>query len=336
MNLLDMANFVCAKVRHTEAEDVAACKQFIRQRYEVIYNDALWKHSMMQLDVAVNPLANQYGALDGAGIDTSCHRDGVVLLPSIVDRVVAIRTSDRVIDVGDVLDWFRVDVDEFALTGRPLNFIEQPRVVWCPWQTTNPVYQRAVSCSYNDALVPTDTGTVVKVRLVDENWVRKNFDLTMSPGANDPFVSGIIKHIESFTKPPTTSSIILLASDTIIATLQPSETEFRPLARVRLMPTPTEVLTIKVLFKMRHVPLAEDNESPALLNLDNVLLALAHGDMLERERQYAKAGVKFQEGLALLEQFKRIETVQQAHRQRLLPEGDNEGYAIELPSKGYW
>lgn len=74
-------------------------------------------------------------------------------------------------------------------------------------------------------------------------------------------------------------------------------------AAVRLVPTPNVVQTINVWGCRTFVPLSADGDSPLILGCDNALLAYAQGDILERQRHYEKAKLKFQEGaeqLALL------------------------------------
>ena len=63
-----------------------------------------------------------------------------------------------------------------------------------------------------------------------------------------------------------------------------------------------------------------DTDTTHLTNIENCLIAFATGDMLRFLRRYPQADSHFAEGQALLEQLKRIETVQMAHRQRIVPD----------------
>ena len=90
--------------------------------------------------------------------------------------------------------------------------------------------------------------------------------------------------------------------------------------RIRLLETPEDATTVRVLGKRKCPAFTGDNDQPPVRGMENLLIAMAQGDMLERERQYGKANLKFQEGVALLNQFKAEETIQQAHNQRIIPD----------------
>lgn len=100
--------------------------------------------------------------------------------------------------------------------------------------------------------------------------------------------------------------------------------------RIRLVDIPSDSLTVRILGKRACPTFTNDLDVPALTGVDNCLLAFAHADMLERERQYGKAKLKVDnEALPLLEQLKANEAVQQAHNLRIIPEngyGDDYGY----------
>lgn len=83
---------------------------------------------------------------------------------------------------------------------------------------------------------------------------------------------------------------------------------------LRLFPHPTVDTPLLIVGK-RPCPMLGDNDTPPLRTIDSALLAFAMGDMLERQRQYAKAQAKFQEAAAHLEQMRKVEG-EQADRQR--------------------
>src|ERR1041385_4780431 len=84
---------------------------------------------------------------------------------------------------------------------------------------------------------------------------------------------------------------------------------------VRVYPAP-DVDTGFYIFGKHVCPqLTDDNGVSVLRNCDNVIMAFATADFLERQRQYAKAQQKFQEANALLEEAKSVEK-DQANRPR--------------------
>lgn len=85
---------------------------------------------------------------------------------------------------------------------------------------------------------------------------------------------------------------------------------------LRLFPHPTGgAPAALIIVAKRPCPTLADGDTPALRNVDNALLAFATGDMLERQRHYAKAQAKFQEAATHLDWMRKVES-EQADRQR--------------------
>jgi hypothetical protein len=127
MTLAQLTDYVCQKAGLTEDEDRSACQGFISKRYELIYNSYLWKDSLAGVDITVDPVNNADNA------------EGIMLLPEVIDRVVAIRTPDangsfgRSVRVRGLEDFYRVDYDKFSKTGTPYEFaLLSP--VWFVWR----------------------------------------------------------------------------------------------------------------------------------------------------------------------------------------------------------
>ena len=101
--------------------------------------------------------------------------------------------------------------------------------------------------------------------------------------------------------------------------------------RIKLTQIPTsgaglQSFTVRVLGKRTAPNFTNDLDQPGLTGVENCLLAFVQADMLQRERHYAKAQSLYQEGQLLLGQLKGQEAIQQAHEQRIIPEG---GYGDE-------
>ena len=84
--------------------------------------------------------------------------------------------------------------------------------------------------------------------------------------------------------------------------------------QLRLYPAPATNSTVTVVGK-RVRPELTDGTSPILRNIDNILIAFTMANMLERQRQYAKANQQVEKGGALLEAAKRVE-MEQSNRPR--------------------
>lgn len=85
--------------------------------------------------------------------------------------------------------------------------------------------------------------------------------------------------------------------------------------KIRLLPTSATAISLRIVGK-RTMPALADGDSLILRNLDDCLLAFATADMLQRQRQYGKAKELVEEGGALLEAAKKVETEQTAKARR--------------------
>lgn len=104
MTLAEMSTYVTTKVNQTEANDVAACKSFLRRDYELMFNDQLWKDSIAAIDMSLDP-------------DNADNAAGVVVLPPLIDRPIAVRGANRGILVNPIERYYRIDLDMFIRQG---------------------------------------------------------------------------------------------------------------------------------------------------------------------------------------------------------------------------
>ncbi len=338
MTLAEMASFVCTKVRETDEASVAACKNFIRQRFEMIYNSQLWRESVGMVSLTVDPTATDLAGLNAA--------NGIVHMPALVDRVLAIRSADRemVPELPEV--FFRMDYDAFSQQGTPSTYHILSKAV-----LTFPAARRLYIGSWLDA----DIGSAYYLRWTDGNNVPQNEAGTIVQNTTDAlfkahaatfkggneFVSAT--SIEMWTKAVTNDQVWLASSadvndpnSEIGIRLYALETTSTPVCRIQLVAKPTVSTALRVLCKKRLVPLTNDNDTLCLSNADNCVLAFAQADMLERGRQYGKAQLINQEGMGLLESLVKMSTVQEASNRRVIPVCENDGPTEFQTQKGDW
>jgi hypothetical protein len=162
MNLSQLVDYVCTQVQMVGTDDRTACKMFLSKQYELIYNSYLWKDSLVMVNVTVDPAdAN--------------NAEGVVLLPEVIDRVVAVRTADQSVRVRGLEDFYRIDFDKFNETGRPYEFsILSP--IWFMWTGTS-----GLRFSSSDAA---DDAKVVRVTWWDSDGVRHIQTKTLNSATN--------------------------------------------------------------------------------------------------------------------------------------------------------
>lgn len=156
--------------------------------------------------------------------------------------------------------------------------------------------------------------------------------------------SGFIE-VESIFKPTTQGNVVATLTNpvqgytftNVVGTMLPTDTRSPGLQRVRLLSAPNQTLTLSVLGKKPFVPLDFGSEVPLIRNLDNCLIAFGLADMLQRGRQYGKAGQQMQEATALLTELAKLETLQAANNQRFVPDaGYGDPFFAPSSNRGLW
>jgi hypothetical protein len=311
MNLDDLANFVCGKVNQTETEDVAACKGFLKRRFLLLWAHALWKDSLVSYTQTISPASADY-----TPVSTWLPTKGVLLVPALIERVIAVRNDKRKLNVQRPEYYYRIDYDAFSKTGDPTDFVLQAPCVW-EFDTQYSLTLRRDVASDADAVVTVDTLDSDGVSVTRTAQTMVSVDI--ADFAQTDRVDSVIKNA-------TTEAIQLRAGDLQIVRLQATDTQAAKRQRIRFVVIPDKALTLRVAGKRSAPTFSDDRDEPALTGCENTLLALAQGDMLQRERHYAKAKACYDEAAILLEQLKTEEMVQMAHEQRIIPES---GFGVD-------
>ncbi len=139
----------------------------------------------------------------------------------------------------------------------------------------------------------------------------------------------------SCSKPTTDGTLFLLLFGDSLFEVPAADTVAKRYPRIRLLPKPTASTAFKCLVKKAPTPLSDDSDEPELAGVENCLMTFAQADMLQHARQYAKAMEVQKEALALLEQFKGMELIQQANRRQVTPDVDEMSGDWET-SKGWY
>ncbi len=165
MNRVDLVNFICDKSGLVEDSDRLAAQSFLSKRYELIFNQFLWKDSLVAYDLTVSPTdAN--------------NAEGIVLVPDMIDRVVALRTPLNAIRIHGQEEYYRIDYDKFSRLGQPYEFtLLSP--VWFIWR--GEIGLKIVNASADD-----DNKTV-KITWKDTSGIRHVDIVTLNSG-NPPLL----------------------------------------------------------------------------------------------------------------------------------------------------
>jgi hypothetical protein len=293
LTLLQYAENICSKLGKTDANSMSLCKGFVRNRYQMIYDSALWKESLMIINMQV--------------------AEADVVLPHYLERPVSVRIgNDNALPV-ELQALFDVDPAIFDKTGTPTR-----------WSETN------VSALHTDpqgtALVlssssAADVGLEVMIR--GESAGFEQFETIMLNGTTPVTTSQIWDEVLVLSKPLTAGNVKVTdttaAPNTIeLQTLWPKERE-RKHTKIWLHVAPEAETNLLILGKRRIRELEHDQDTPILRNIDNALLAFGAADMLERERQYSKAQLKIAEGVVHLKSMNDIGVHQSGNLTQIIP-----------------
>lgn len=197
MNLAAMAAFICGKVNLTEAEDLAAAKGFLSRRLEMIWNDQLWKDSLVEYVRVISP--DGYTAASN-WIPTK----SILLCPPAIQRVIGVRTTERQLNAMDHAYYYRVDYDAWHKSGLP---IEQVRLPACVWELDQ---ARAVYVSFDAA----NAGANLSLDLADSDGcgsTRSNVALAASPQ-----LLGTTERIDGVRKKVSTAAVVVHAAEDVL------------------------------------------------------------------------------------------------------------------------
>lgn len=314
MTLAEMAAHVCGKVNQQEPNDVTACKSYVRVNHEIVWNDALWKDSLYAYEYTLNST--------GYTADKSwMPLKQILLVRPELQKVVAVRTSERKLNVQSPMLFYRVDWNAFNNSGAMVDFEVLSK---CVWEFDTGSEQSFIS----HLLSAGDAATPYTLEYVGSNGMTIFPISSTLPLSDFAVTAGSASRLNSFGSQ--SKNVFLTTVDQLslgdgmgiytngahvaAAGVAPKR------ERIHLFGSIPNGTGLRVLGK-RVVPrLVEDTDEPGLSCADPLLLLLAQADMLERERQYGKAQAVKAEAVALLGQLKAVETVQQAHNVRFIPE----------------
>jgi hypothetical protein len=300
MTLGDYVDLVTTKVHRTDEPSRDEARKYIASRYQMIFESYPWRD-----------------ACEVAGI--ACTATQTVILPHIADRIIGVRWSSGLTLRNESL-WtiLQIDPAKFDQTGDPVTYtIYSPSAV----HTAPPGQQITVQ---------TTTASPDFMVSVYGSYLGQDKTETIRITSTVPVVS-VYRYdtIYTLSKYNDSHDLTVRAADSSqeLLHLNAAEQE-RKHQRLHLHSVPTNATTALVLYKRYIKPLVNDSDAPELAGIDNALLSCAIADMRESERQYAKAQVKLEEGVALVKTMADLERHQSENVVRLIPIiSDNEDAA---------
>lgn len=124
MNFSEIADIVGKRVGLIQDRDITACKAFAKMRYDQLWRSYLWKDSLCEFLYTCDP------SITYTNSSNFLPTRGILIVPSIIGQVIAARTDKNKLNVERQMVFYRVDQDQFANTGMPLDFMQLSSAVW--------------------------------------------------------------------------------------------------------------------------------------------------------------------------------------------------------------
>lgn len=298
MTLLEIANYACSKINQTDAGDILAAKNFCRRQFTLIWQSQLWKDSLIEFTQTLGVAA------DYVVTDTWLPTKQILLCPTILSHVIAVRNADRKFNVQSSELFYCQDFDQFQNSGTAVDYRLLAPCVWELETHRNVDISGADDVSQTTDYLDTDSVTVIR--------------LTAAISADSSIDT---ERIDSVTKPVTTGNLFFTerTTGTQFLALLPADTQATKRQRLQLIGAVESGMVLRVLGKRTCPTFTADNDEPGLTGVENALMALTHADMLERERHYGQAKLIFDKAGVMMEVLVKEQTAQQAHQKRIIP-----------------
>ena len=305
MNLGTMATHITTKLGKTDTSSVSACKEFIRNRFEMINDAGLWKDMVVvktfNLQTRDSTDSNPYTP----DVTTSLYEQELTLPYEIV-RPINVIYNKSLLGAADLQTIFHTQADSIDTIGTPVTFTEVEPIAVSKLTSSDP-FKVQLKPYVNAA----DSGKEIHFKgLLDQRPVHE--DLALTNGSY--YGSQDFDELICVSKPVTLGEV-QFSNGASTETVPAEETRYQ-LARIRLNLKPQyvsgETVPLVVLGKRRIRPMRHDSDEPQIRNIDNALIAYVTGDMLERSRQYGKAQIKNAEGVQLVQVAQNVERSQSA------------------------
>lgn len=323
MTLAEIADHVCEIVGTTDADSVALCKTFVQRRYSLIWDAHPWRET---LDVM-------------RATTTQDFRDVVFTERQDAERILAVCWEDQQqIAPADLVNLWMADPAAFASTGGQIGSFTHLR------RTAAKKGNDWLDNSNSQFGLQARSTTTVSITLKGLQYDSIESTVTVSsPGSNVWQGLGRWREIHGVTVTGEFDDFLEVETvdvpgvGVLASTVTAGETTTLPtFLQIRLsQKADTSARVVRAIFKQRCQTLATD-DTPLLPNVTEALINFAQADMLERQRQYAKAQVKKTEGAGLVQMLVDLQRRQTADGSQIIPVIEPDPYGrIGVASKGY-
>lgn len=331
MTLSEITDLVCIKAHRTDEQTRAEVAEYVRARYRMLWDSRPWRDALGMLSIPYADPSPQVRILPGIVWDSRPTLDTlgqiatpaiefgrIMILPGIIDRVQGVRWGDR--------DLLRAEELSNLLFLAPERFHQSDKPAAFSLLSPSGV-QRSPSNSKISISATSSASLSVSVRgLTGMDEVEESIKVNGTTPVSSQFVYDEILSLSKSSK-ETGLSVSRESDGAAMLALSPAETS-RAFQRIHFHVEPQPEKSLLVLFKRRFRPLIHDEDATELTGIDNALIAAALADLLEGQRQFAKAQLKAQEASSLAQGMADLERNQSATGARIIPDmaGEEDWY----------
>lgn len=332
MTLEEITNLVCIKAHRTDEQTKAEVREYVRARYQMLWESRAWRDSLGLLSIPYADPAPQARILPGILWDLRPTLDAlgqiaapavefgrVTTLPGIIDRVQAVRWGDSdLLRAEELVTVMMMAPERFHKAERPVAFS-----LLAPAAVQRPPGNSRLKVS------ATSASAAFSVSVRGLNGMDELNETIRVEGLAPITSQFVYDDVLSLSKAATSAGLLVTreSDNATLLALAPEETS-RAFQRIHFHVEPQPGKALLVLFKRRFRPLVRPEDATELTGIDNALIAAGLSDLLEAQRQYAKAQVKAQEAGSLVQSMVDQEKNQSAGTSRIIPEVyEQEDYA---------
>src|SRR5208282_2177353 len=125
MNRLQLTTAIGQRTGLIAPNDIIASNNFLTMRHDQLWRSFLWKDSLCQFVITIDTSAADY-----VPASNYMPTKGNLILPPAIGQVIACRTNLNKMNVERPMIYYRVNQDQFARSGLPLDFMLLPAAVW--------------------------------------------------------------------------------------------------------------------------------------------------------------------------------------------------------------
>lgn len=329
MTLFEIVDFVCRKAHRTDELSREEVRGYVRARYRMLWDSRPWRDSLGLLSVPYADPSPQARILPGIVWDSRPTLDTVglvaapaiefgrvTILPGIIDRVQGVRWGGSdVLQPEELSSVLILTPERFHQSDSPVAFsLLAPSAVQRPPANSKLLVSSTISAAS------------FSVSIRGMNGMDEVEEIIRVEGTTPVTSQFIYDEILSLSKDSLDAGLtVARQSDNEKILILPKAETSKAFQRLHFHVEPKPDKSLLILFKRRFRPLVNDADATELTGIDNALIAAALSDLLEGQRQFAKAQLKAQEAGALAQSMADLERNQSASAARIIPDTGGEG-----------